>query len=251
LFKRLDTREPVTVLDNINVEIFEGEFVSFIGPSGCGKSTFLKIIAGLEEPSKGEARLNGNIIEKPGPDRGMCFQEYALFPWKTARQNIEFGLRAKGLVKEEYRKISDKYINLVKLVGSENKYPHQLSGGMKQRCALARIFALDPEILLLDEPLAAVDAQTRLVLQEELLKIWGDSGDQSQRKTVINVTHSIEEAVFLSDRVFVMDINPGKIKEIIKIDLPRPRKNKVRSAAKYSKLREEIWKLIRKEVIIK
>ncbi|MEM0331995.1 MAG: ABC transporter ATP-binding protein [Archaeoglobaceae archaeon] len=208
----------IHVLDNINLDVFRGEFVSLLGPSGCGKTTLLRIIAGLEKQDKGEVRLKGEQIVGPGQDRVMVFQDYALFPWRTVLGNILFGLEVRKIKKEEALKIAQNYIKLVNLEGFENSYPHELSGGMKQRVALARALVCDPEILLMDEPLAALDAQTRNMMQSELVRIWS-----ATKKTIIYVTHSIEEAVYLSDRVVIFTPRPAKVKKIVKVDIPRPR----------------------------
>jgi NitT/TauT family transport system ATP-binding protein len=243
------TKQNMPAVENISLDIFRGEFVSIVGPSGCGKSTVLNMLAGLELPTSGQLTMEGQPITGPSAERGMMFQEYALFPWNTVRENVGFGLRygPKGakLSREQQAEIVERYMNLVGLTGSENKYPHELSGGMRQRCALARLFAYDPKVLLMDEPLAAVDAQTRIVLQEELLRIWGQELPAHARKTVVYVTHAIEEAVFLADRAVVMTSHPGRIKELISIDLPRPRLAPIRSEARFQELAQHIWELIR------
>ncbi len=207
-------------LQDVNLQIERGEFLVIVGPSGCGKSTFLDIIAGLTEPTSGNIFIDGKKITGPGLDRGIVMQGYALFPWRSVRQNIEFGLEIKNIQPQERNLVSQKYIELVGLHGFENHYPHELSGGMKQRVAIARALAYDPEVLLMDEPFAALDAQTREVLQEELLHVWGET-----KKTIIFVTHSIDEAVFLADRIAVMSANPGSIQEIVNVQLARPRKD--------------------------
>jgi NitT/TauT family transport system ATP-binding protein len=189
-----------------------------LGPSGCGKSTLLNIIAGFEKPDSGSVTVDGVPIERPGPDRGVVFQDYALFPWLNVQQNVEYGLREKGLGTAECARIAEHYLDMVGLRSFERRFPHELSGGMRQRVALIRVLALDSQILLMDEPFAAVDAQTRTILQEELQRLW-----LATRKTVVFVTHSVDEAVFLADRVAVMTSRPGQVKEIVPIDLPRPR----------------------------
>ncbi|CAN5467255.1 ABC transporter ATP-binding protein [soil metagenome] len=211
--------DNVVALDDICLAIKPHEFVSVIGPSGCGKSTFLRLVAGLDKPTSGEILVSGRKITGPGADRGMVFQEYALLPWKTTAANIEFGPRLKGLPKAERAAITRRFVELVGLKGFENKYPHQLSGGMRQRAAVARVLANNPLLLLMDEPFAAVDAMTRQHLQEELAVITAH-----ERTTVLFITHAIEEAVFLSDRVVALSGRPGRIVTDLAIDLPRPRR---------------------------
>jgi NitT/TauT family transport system ATP-binding protein len=205
-------------LDAISLRVQDGEFVSILGPSGCGKSTLLYIVGGFIAPSTGAATVNGKPITGPGPDRGPVFQEFALFPWKTVLGNVMYGLRQRGVGKTQARERARALLALVHLAKYEDFYPKELSGGMKQRVALARTLAYQPSILLMDEPFGALDAQTRTRLQNDLLEIW-----ERDRKTVLFVTHSVEEAVFLSDRVVVMTRSPGRIKEVIGVDLPRPR----------------------------
>jgi NitT/TauT family transport system ATP-binding protein len=239
--------EGVLALDGVNFRIGEGEFFALLGPSGCGKSTLLNIAAGLEQLSGGQILIDGQPVTGPGPDRAMCFQEHALFPWKTVRQNLEFGLRVKGLDRQERASIVDYYLDLVKLTTFADRYPHELSGGMRQRCALARTFSLDTPTLLMDEPLASVDAQTRHILQEEILKIW-DREKGRQRKTVVYVTHSIEEAVFLADRVAVMSARPGRVLRVFDVPLSRPRGDETRSDPSFTDLVLHLWKMIRDQV---
>jgi len=244
---RKDRREgPVVAIEDFNLEVMEYEFVAIVGPSGCGKSTLLRIVAGLEKPTEGAVLLDGQEIRGPSPQRGMFFQEYALFPWKTVWGNVEFGLKAQNFPKEERQKIVESYLELVGLKGFEKHYPDEISGGMKQRCALARVLATDPAILLMDEPLAAVDAQTRLILQEDLLRIWGEDRAPEERKTVFYVTHNIDEAVLLADRVVVMSAHPGRIREIIPIRLPRPR-IPARTRPEFQEHIQQIWGLIKAE----
>lgn len=215
-----DAREGrvVHALDNISMDIHRGAFVTVIGPSGCGKTTLLNILAGFEQPGAGRVFLDGQSIDRPGADRGVVFQEYALFPWLTLRQNVEFGPRERGVPTSLMHEVTDRTLAMVGLVGAENRYPHELSGGMRQRAALARVLVNVPKILLMDEPFAALDAQTRGRLQQELARIWMET-----HKTVLFVTHSVEEAVLLADRVIVMTTLPGRLKADIQISLPRPR----------------------------
>jgi NitT/TauT family transport system ATP-binding protein len=215
-----DAREGrmVHAIQDLSLDIECGEFVTVIGPSGCGKTTLLNILAGFEQPSAGQVLLEGRPIEGPGADRGVVFQEYALFPWLTLRQNVEYGPREHGLPASVVRDRADQTLAMVRLAGAENRYPHELSGGMRQRAALARVLVNDPKILLMDEPFAALDAQTRGRLQQEVARLWTES-----RKTVFFVTHSVEEAVLLADRVVAMSALPGRIKADVRIDLPRPR----------------------------
>lgn len=205
-------------LEDINVEIKPGEFVCILGPSGCGKSTLLNIVAGLEKSTEGSVTLNGTRIEKPGPDRAVMFQESALFPWMRVIDNVELGMKVAGIPIEERREKAIKYLKMVHLTKFQDSFIHELSGGMKQRVALARALTLDSEVLLMDEPFAALDSQTKSMLQMELQKIWWET-----KKTIIFVTHNVEEAVLLADRVIVMSANPGRIKKDFKIQLSRPR----------------------------
>jgi NitT/TauT family transport system ATP-binding protein len=240
--------QALNALGEINLKMIPGEFVTILGPSGCGKSTLLKIIAGLEQASTGRVLVSGRQVVGPGPDRVMLFQQYALFPWKTVRENIEFGLVAKGLPKENRSHIAREFGGLVGLAGFEDSYPHQLSGGMQQRCALARVLAVDPDVLLMDEPMAALDAQMRTLLQDELLRLWGQERSVETRKNVLLVTHSAEEAIYLSDRVIVMSARPGAIKEIVPIPLPRPRISDMRYSEVFSALNKQLWDTVRHEV---
>ena len=240
-----DYKPEFVAVENVTLDIQQGEFVSIVGPSGCGKSTLLDLIAGLTKPSSGQILLSGKQITQPGLDRGIVFQQYALYPWLTALENIEFGLEAKGVDKQTRREKAQYYLQLVGLAGFEKHYPNELSGGMKQRVAIARSLAYEPEILLMDEPFAALDAQTRETLQEELIKIW-----QSSKKTIVFITHSIDEAIFLSQRVAIMTSRPGRIKEVI--DVPESLKSNaedIRSTAEYGQLRHHIWSLLSEEVI--
>lgn len=241
--------QQVEALGRINLSVEQGEFVSLVGPSGCGKSSLLRIIAGLELPTEGQALFDGIPIAGPSSRRGMVFQEYALPPWKTVAQNIQLGLKFRGIPSAQRSEIVRKHVELVGLRGFEGRYPHELSGGMRQRCALARTLANDPDLLLMDEPFAAVDAQTREILQEELLKIWGEYLPPRERKMVLFVTHSIDEAVFLSDRVVVMSARPGSIKEYFVNPLGRPRSEESRSSPEYLKARDHLWGLVKGEAL--
>ena len=245
------TGQRTIAVSNVSLDVQAGEFVCIVGPSGCGKSTVLNMIAGLDTPSGGSIEKDGRPIAGPGADRGVMFQDYALMPWQTVHDNVGFGLRhgtpGQGMTAEQREQRVRHFIDLVDLKGSEKKYPHQLSGGMRQRVALARLLANGPDVLLLDEPLGALDAQTRLILQVELLRIWGETAPREQRKTAIFITHDIEEAVFLGDRVVVMSRNPGRIRAVLDIDLPRPRDEHVRAQPRFGQLADEIWSLIRDE----
>lgn len=237
---RASEGEVFHALKDVNIQVEQGEFFSIVGPSGCGKSTLLDLLIGLSKPDEGELLIDGARITEPKLDRGIVLQGYALFPWRTVRKNIEFGLQIKGVPKKERREISDHFIKLVDLVGFEDHHPSELSGGMQQRVAIARVLAFDPVVLLMDEPFAAVDAQTRETMQDELLNIWAKTN-----KTVIFVTHNIEEAVGLSDRVAVLSRSPGTVREIVNIDLPRPRTiGSVRNTPDFSLVSHHIWELL-------
>ena len=239
-------RDPVTALKSLTLDVSQGEFVSIVGPSGCGKSTFLNILLGLLKPDTGEMRLNGKQITGPGQERAMVFQEFGLLPWRTVLANIELGLELKGIQPSVRRERGMELIKMAGLIGFENHYPHELSGGMKQRVGLARALATDPEVLLMDEPFAALDAQTRDLMQAELLQIWDRA-----KKTVIFVTHSIEEAAYLSDRVIVISARPGRTKDIIKIHLPRPRDYEMRLSPEFNEIKAGIWSTLKEELITK
>lgn len=233
----------ITAIDNFSLAVEEGEFVCIVGPSGCGKSTFLRILADLVEPSSGEITIfPGDDPSKPL--NNVVFQEYAIFPWKTVIENVAFGLQMRGYSKKERHEIAGDWLERVGLNKFRNYYPHQISGGMKQRVSIARALANDPEVLLMDEPLGALDAQTRNVLQEELLRIWEET-----RKTVVYITHSIDEAVLLGDRVILMTAQPGAHKETFTVDIPRPRTMKTTSTPEFSALSYAIWESLHDEVI--
>lgn len=232
----------VTALEKTSFNVEKSEFVTILGPSGCGKSTLLRIIAGLVEPSSGKVILDEKEITGPSADRGMVFQSYTLFPWLTVQENIEFGLVEKGIKKKEREEISRHYIDLVGLNGFESHYPRSLSGGMKQRVAIARVLANDPEILLMDEPFGALDAQTRIIMQELLLKAWDES-----HKTILFVTHDVEEAIFLGDTVYVMTARPGKLKASLTVPLPPERTFDLKLAPEFLEMKQQIFELIREE----
>jgi NitT/TauT family transport system ATP-binding protein len=234
-----DEKHSVTAIDGFNLEVGEGEIVCLLGPSGCGKTTVLRMIAGLEPLSDGTIEVSNNPVTAAGSDRGLVFQEFALFPWRTVRKNIEFGLEVKKVLPEERHKISSKLIELVGLTGFENAHPGKLSGGMKQRVGIARALANDPAVLLMDEPFGALDAQTRNLMQKELLRIWSATG-----KTILFVTHSVDEAVFLADRIVVMTARPGRVKEDISVDLPRPRD---RTSAEFIAVRGKVLSVLETE----
>ena len=236
-------RDPVTAIQGFDLQVSQGEFLSLVGPSGCGKSTFLNILLGLLKPDSGELSLNGKQINGPGHERAMVFQEFGLLPWRTVLANVELGLELKGVAASIRRERALELIKLVGLEGFQDHYPHELSGGMKQRVGLARALATEPEVLLMDEPFAALDAQTRDLMQAELLQIW-----ERTKKTVLFVTHSIEEAAYLSDRVVVMTARPGRMKNVIKIDLPRPRDYEMRLTPKFNEIKAKIWNTLKEEL---
>jgi NitT/TauT family transport system ATP-binding protein len=234
-----------TALDDITLEVLTGEFLALVGPSGCGKSTLLDLLGGLETPTSGRILLDGRTIVGPARDRGIVFQQYALFPWRTAAQNVEFGLDIAGLKSKTRREKALHYLDLVGLSAFANRYPHELSGGMKQRVAIARSLAYDPEVLLMDEPFAALDAQTRETLQGELLRIWRRTG-----KTIVFITHGIDEAVVLGQRVAVMTSRPGRIKQVVEVpEVLRSDTEDVRSLPAFGAIRHEVWTLLRDEVL--
>jgi len=242
---RPPNRGPVRALHAFDIDIAEGEFLSIVGPSGCGKSSFLNVVLGLVRQDGGELKLRGKPITGPGGDRAMVFQEFGLLPWRTVQSNVELGLELKGIATARRRQTSQQLIEMIGLNGFEGHYPHELSGGMKQRVGLARALATDPDVLLMDEPFAALDAQTRDLMQIELLRIW-----QAARKTVLFVTHQIDEAVYLSDRVMVMTKRPGRAKKIFDIPLPRPRDYEMRTTPAFNALKLEIWNQLKDEITI-
>jgi NitT/TauT family transport system ATP-binding protein len=241
-FEQNDPCRPgLVALYNISLSVRKNEFVSLLGPSGCGKTTLIRIIAGLLSPDRGEVLVNGKLATSPGRDRCMVFQHFGLLPWRTVLENVEFGLEIEGLSREERKSISRRYLELVGLKGFEDYYPHQISGGMQQRVGIARALTMEPDLLLMDEPFGAVDAQTREQLQEELLKICAKTDS-----TVVFVTHSIDEAIYLSDRVVVMQARPGRIKEEVMVNLPKPRwDGDVKSDSRFVQLRARIRESLR------
>ena len=234
----------MVALNGINMDILDNEFVCVVGPSGCGKSTLLNIIAGLMEPTSGNVFVDGKKVQGTGVERGGVFQQYALFPWLTVKKNVEFGLRLKNLPEDEIEEIAMKYIRMVDLEKFTNAYPKELSGGMKQRVAIARAYAVNPEVLLMDEPFGALDAQTRTQLQSELLKTW-----QEERKTCFFITHDVEEAIILAQRVVIMSARPGRIKEIVEIDIPYPRTQETRMDPTFIELKNFIWSRVYQEYL--
>ena len=235
---------PLTVLEGFDLQVQPGEVVCIVGASGCGKSTFLNLVAGFLRPSEGEVLLEGRPISRVEPRCGMIFQSYALFPWMTVLENVAFGPRLKGASRRACRERARHWISMVGLDGFEHAYPEELSGGMQQRVALSRVLANDPEVLLCDEPFAALDAMTRQVLQQELLQVVADTG-----KTVLFITHSIDEALILSDRLVVMSARPGRVKAVYRNDLPRPRGMDVQITDRFLELKRGIWGLVQEEVV--
>ena len=223
-------------LNGVDLDIMENEFICVVGPSGCGKSTLLNIIAGLLEPTSGAVYVDGKKVEGTGTERGVVFQQYALFPWLTVMKNVMFGLKLKGMKDEEAKEVAMKYIKMVQLEDFVDSYPKELSGGMKQRVAIARAYAVQPEVLLMDEPFGALDAQTRTQLQSELIQTW-----QEEKKTCFFITHDVEEAIILATKVIVMSARPGRIKTIIDIDLPYPRTQELKMSKEFLELKAKIW----------
>jgi NitT/TauT family transport system ATP-binding protein len=229
-------KEVFTALDGVSLDIADNEFITVVGPSGCGKSTLMNILAGLEQPTSGEALVDGRTVSGPGPDRGVIFQQYALFPWLTVRQNVEFGLKTAKVPKSERRERAQHFIDVVGLSEFADALPKMLSGGMRQRCAIARAYAVNPSILLMDEPFGALDALTRVKLQEQLLDTWS-----REQRTVMFITHDVDEAVFLANRVVVMAARPGRIYDVIDVDLPYPRTEEFRLSTEFAELRNRVW----------
>jgi NitT/TauT family transport system ATP-binding protein len=238
------TGQGVLALDRINLDIRDCEFHALLGPSGCGKSTLLYLIGGFIPVQQGQIITEKGPVSAPGPDRSIVFQNFALFPWKTVKDNVLYGLKKAGFNAAEREKRAQHYIDMVHLTGFENSYPSQLSGGMQQRAAIARTLAIDPRILLMDEPFGALDAQTRRVMQEELRAIW-----RRTRKTVVFVTHDVQEAVFLADRISIMSARPGRIQHIIDVDLPKDRGEEILEDQRFIQLSEQIWRLVREQAV--
>jgi len=230
-------RGPVTSLHEVDLDVAQGDFVTLVGPSGCGKSTLLNLVGGLIMPTSGQVLVNGEGVRGPGPDRGVIFQQYALFPWLTAQQNVEFGLRLQGLRRRERAERAQHYLELVGLAEFATALPKELSGGMKQRCAIARAYAVNPSLLLMDEPFGALDALTRVQMQEDLLRTW-----QQERRTVLFITHDVDEAVYLANRVVVMTPHPGRISDVVDVPLPYPRTEEMRLSDEFAHFRARVWR---------
>ena len=236
-------KQQISALQDFNLDIREGEFFTILGPSGCGKSTFLNVLAGLARKTGGSIDIDGQAASGINRQQGVVFQGYALFPWRTVLQNIEVGLEIRRVPKRERRETAEHFLNLVGLDGFGHRYPHELSGGMRQRVAIARSLAYNPDLLLMDEPFAALDAQTREILQSELLRIW-----EQHKTTIVFITHSLDEAIYLSDRIAVMTHRPGRIKSILDVELARPRPAEIRHSPAFVHLREQAWDILRDEV---
>ena len=234
----------MVALNGVSLDIHENEFVCVVGPSGCGKSTLLNIIAGLHEPTSGQVLVDGQAVSGPGPDRGVVFQQYALFPWLTVQKNVEFGLKLQGMSQDKAEQEAKKYIKMVDLEQFAQSYPKELSGGMKQRVAIARAYAINPKVLLMDEPFGAVDAQTRTQLQTELLKTW-----EKEQKTCFFITHDVEEAIILAQRVIIMSARPGRIKEVVEINIPYPRTQETKMSKEFLDLKNHIWSQVYQEYL--
>ena len=231
-------------LDTVNLNVEQNEFICVVGPSGCGKTTLLNIIAGLCTPTTGTVKVRGELVTGPGKGKGVVFQQYALYPWLTVEKNVEFGMRMKGVPKAERAEIAKKYIDLVGLSKFAKAYPKELSGGMKQRVAIARAYATAPEVLLMDEPFGALDAQTRAQLQENLLKTW-----EQERKTCFFITHDVEEAVLLATKIIIMSAGPGHITEIVPVTLPYPRTQQTKLTSEFNELKNQIWNKVYREYL--
>lgn len=234
----------MVALNGVTLDIHDNEFICVVGPSGCGKSTLLNIIAGLLEPTSGEVYCDGKLVEGTGTDRGVVFQQYALFPWLTVKKNVRFALEMRGIKGKEADELAMKYLEKVDLVKFADHYPKELSGGMKQRVAIARAYAADPQVLLMDEPFGALDAQTRTQLQSELLETW-----ENDKKTCFFITHDVDEAIILAQKVIVMSARPGRVKAIIDIDIPYPRDQETKMSPRFLELKNEIWSLVYQEYL--
>jgi NitT/TauT family transport system ATP-binding protein len=241
-YTRPGSSASMTALAGVDLQIMEGEFLSIVGPSGCGKTTFLMVVDGLLAATAGQVLVDGKVVTRPGPDRAMVFQDASLLPWRTVLRNVTYGLECQNVRAREAGERAMHFINMVGLAGFERHFPHELSGGMQQRVNLARALVMDPQILLMDEPFASLDAQTREMMQEELLQIW-----LKARKTVLFITHQIDEAVFLSDRVAVFTARPGRVKEIVGVDLGRPRRLKLKRDPRFHRIEDYVWGLIQEE----
>jgi len=237
------SKTELVALDGISLQVMDGEFVAIVGPSGCGKTTFLSVVDGLIAATGGRVLVDGEVVTRPGPDRAVVFQDASLLPWRTVLDNVRYGLECLGVGARASRERAQKLIGLVGLIGFEHHYPHELSGGMQQRVNLARALVVDPKILLMDEPFAALDAQTRELMQEELTRIWAEA-----RKTVLFITHQIDEAIYLADRVVVFSGRPGKVKASIAVDIERPRPIGVKRQARFHAIEDHIWGLIEEDV---
>ena len=237
------TGTEVVALGGVNLQIMDGEFLAIVGPSGCGKTTFLSVVDGLIAATSGRILVDGEVVTRPGPDRAVVFQDASLLPWRTVLANVCYGLECLGVRTREARDRAQQFISLVGLAGFEQHYPHELSGGMQQRVNLARALVVDPKILLMDEPFASLDAQTRELMQEELTRIWAKA-----KKTVLFITHQIDEAIYLADRVVVFSGRPGTVKESITVDIERPRPIGVKRQARFHALEDRIWGLIEEDV---
>ncbi|MCI6553367.1 MAG: ABC transporter ATP-binding protein [Lachnospiraceae bacterium] len=240
-----DTRNgEMIALNGVSLDIMENQFICVVGPSGCGKSTLLNIIAGLLEPTSGKVYCDGKEVAGTGTERGVVFQQYALFPWLTVKKNVMFGLKLKGIKGKEAEETAMKYIKMVQLEDFVNHYPKELSGGMKQRVAIARAYAVNPSILLMDEPFGALDAQTRTQLQTELLETW-----EKEQKTCFFITHDVDEAIILAQKVIIMSARPGRIKEIVDIDIPYPRDQETKMSSRFLELKNHIWSQVYQEYL--
>jgi NitT/TauT family transport system ATP-binding protein len=241
-YERTRDKSTLIALEDFDLEVREGEFLAVVGPSGCGKSTFLNVVAGLVPPAAGEINVYGKPVTGPGPDRAVVFQDYALMPWRTVESNVRFGLEMQGRIDSDTGAKVARYITMVGLAGFEKSYPRELSGGMRQRVGLARALVTEPRLLLMDEPFAAVDAMTRELMQEELTKIVATTG-----QPIIFITHGVDEAVTLADRIAVVTNRPGRIKEMVPVDLPRPRSRASRQLPEFQALRDHVWDLLSSE----